>query len=159
MVRRKLHFGKRTVEHGDHPKGGTINSRSMEHMRRLGVAPELRRIGRPLDHPTDSCYVILLAEFEIGRLPMPSTKEKMSNPGPLGETTAARYWPDDDVQLMGGDDERAVPPLLEQNLMSAVSAVPVAFLTGGSSSGAFRTSSISRACTYLVRGHKSRRRA
>ncbi len=69
-----------------HPKGGTINSRSMEHMRRLGVASELRGTGLPLDHPTDSCYVTRLAGFEIGRLPMPSTREKMSDPGPWGET-------------------------------------------------------------------------
>ena len=41
----------------------------------------------------------------------------------------------------------------DQNLLSALSAVYVAFLTGGSSSRASRTSSVSRACTCFARGH------
>ena len=40
-----------------HPKGSTINSRSLEHMRRMGCAAKIRAAGLPDDHPTDSCYV------------------------------------------------------------------------------------------------------
>ena len=69
-----------------HPKGSTLNSRTMEHMRRMGLAPAIRKTGLPLDHPTDSIYVTRLAEFELGRLPMPTLREKLSNPGPWGET-------------------------------------------------------------------------
>ena len=35
-----------------HPKGSTINARSMEHLRRLGVARAIRRLGIPADHTT-----------------------------------------------------------------------------------------------------------
>ena len=69
-----------------HPKGSTINSRTMEHMRRLGIAPAIRNAGLPWDHTTDSIYVTRLAEYQIGRLNMPSTEEKIGNPGPWGET-------------------------------------------------------------------------
>ena len=70
----------------EHPKGSTLNSRTMEHMRRLGLANEIRKSGLPLDHPTDSVYVTRLSEYELGRLPMPTPREKISNPGPWGET-------------------------------------------------------------------------
>ena len=59
-----------------HPKGSTINSRSLEHMRRMGCAAKIRAAGLPDDHPTDSCYVTRLAEWELGRINMPSSREK-----------------------------------------------------------------------------------
>ena len=70
----------------DHPKGSTINSRSMEHMRRLGIASEIRKAGLPPDHITDICYVTRLAEWELGRIHMPTSREKIRNPGPWGST-------------------------------------------------------------------------
>ena len=30
-----------------HPKGSTLNSRTMEHMRRMGLAPAIRKTGLP----------------------------------------------------------------------------------------------------------------
>ena len=69
-----------------HPKGSTINSRSLEHMRRMGCAGKIRAAGLPGDHPTDSCYVTRLAEWELGRINMPSSQEKTGNPGPWGAT-------------------------------------------------------------------------
>lgn len=69
-----------------HPKGSTINSRTMEHMRRMGASAAIRKTGLPEDHTSDSIYVTRLSEYELGRLPMPSLKEKISNPGPWGET-------------------------------------------------------------------------
>ena len=69
-----------------HPKGSTLNSRTMEHMRRMGAASAIRKTGLPMDHPTDSIYVTRLAEYELGRLPMSTLREKISNPGPWGET-------------------------------------------------------------------------
>ena len=69
-----------------HPKGSTLNSRTMEHMRRLGLANEIRNSGLPLDHPTDSVYVTRLSGYELGRLAMPTRREKISKPGPWGET-------------------------------------------------------------------------
>ena len=69
-----------------HPKGSTINSRSLEHMRRMGCSEKIRAAGLPYDHPTDSCYVTRLAEWELGRISMPSSRKKVENPGPWGET-------------------------------------------------------------------------
>ncbi|MDE0537341.1 MAG: FAD-dependent monooxygenase [Rhodospirillales bacterium] len=69
-----------------HPKGSTVNARSMEHLRRLGIAAELRRIGVPPDHPTDIVYLTRFNGYELGRIEMPSTNEKVGNPGPWGPT-------------------------------------------------------------------------
>ena len=69
-----------------HPKGSTVNCRTMEHMRRLGAASAIRKAGLPYDHTTDSCYVTRLAEWELGRIYMPTSREKVENPGPWGET-------------------------------------------------------------------------
>lgn len=70
-----------------HPKGSTVNARSMEHLRRLGVAPELRQIGVPPDHVTDIVYLTRFNGYELGRIDMPSTNQKIGNPGPWGPTT------------------------------------------------------------------------
>ncbi|MBT7955527.1 MAG: hypothetical protein HN731_10060 [Rhodospirillaceae bacterium] len=69
-----------------HPKGSTINSRTMEHLRRYGASPAIRKSGLPENYPTDSTYVSRMSGYELGRIPMPTLKEKISNPGPWGET-------------------------------------------------------------------------
>ena len=40
-----------------HPKANAINSRSMEHFRRHGIASKIRSSGLPSDYPTDVTYV------------------------------------------------------------------------------------------------------
>tara|TARA_R110000868_G_scaffold32394_3_gene117790 strand:- start:5453 stop:7150 length:1698 start_codon:yes stop_codon:yes gene_type:complete len=69
-----------------HPKGSTINSRSMEHLRRIGAAPAVRKVGVPADHVTDITYITRFTGYELGRIAMPSLNEKIANPGPWGET-------------------------------------------------------------------------
>ena len=59
------------------PKGSTHNARTMEHYRRLGLTPAIRRVGMPADHPTDVGYFTALNGWELARLPMPSEAEKM----------------------------------------------------------------------------------
>ena len=49
------------------PKCQTVNSRSMEHFRRLGVADEIRRRGLDSNHSLDVVYVTSLAGKEITR--------------------------------------------------------------------------------------------
>ncbi len=61
-----------------HPKGSTQNARTMEHYRRLGFAPEVRRLGLPADHPTDVAYFTRFNAWELARLKMPSEAEKMT---------------------------------------------------------------------------------
>jgi 2-polyprenyl-6-methoxyphenol hydroxylase-like FAD-dependent oxidoreductase len=69
-----------------HPKGSTVNARSMEHLRRLGAAPAVRALGIPSDHNTDITFITRFTGYELGRIEMPSCDEKISNPGPWGHT-------------------------------------------------------------------------
>lgn len=61
------------------PKGSTHNARTMEHYRRLGLARELRKLGLPIDHPTDVGFFTTLTGWELGRISMPSEREKMAS--------------------------------------------------------------------------------
>ena len=70
----------------EHPKGSTINCRSMEHFRRLGAAPDIRQTGIPSDHNTDITFITRFAGYELGRIDMPSLDERIGNPGPWGAT-------------------------------------------------------------------------
>ena len=69
-----------------HPKGSTINARSMEHLRRLGAAATVRALGIPPDHNTDITFITRFGGHELGRIEMPSCNEKIGNPGPWGHT-------------------------------------------------------------------------
>ncbi|MBT3549501.1 MAG: hypothetical protein HOO19_00210 [Rhodospirillaceae bacterium] len=69
-----------------HPKGSSLNSRTMETVRRLGFAPALRKTGVPPDHPTDVIYATRFAGHELARIKMPTGREKTENPGPWGPT-------------------------------------------------------------------------
>ena len=60
-----------------HPKANAVSSRTMEHLRRLGVAGRLRARGLDDDHPTDVSYFTRLTGYEIGRLRQPSRAEAM----------------------------------------------------------------------------------
>jgi 2-polyprenyl-6-methoxyphenol hydroxylase-like FAD-dependent oxidoreductase len=59
-----------------HPKGSTHNSHTMEHHRRLGIAPRVRDLSLPKDRPTDVAYFTRLTGWELGRIRMPSENEK-----------------------------------------------------------------------------------
>ena len=74
------------LETTTHPKGSTINSRTMEHLRRYGVSSQIRKTGLPLNYPTDSTYVSRMTGYELGRIEMPTLQQKLANPGPWGET-------------------------------------------------------------------------
>src|SRR6185295_13285354 len=58
-----------------HPRGSTHGARTMEHYRTLGLATAIRKLGLPLDHPTDVAYFTRFNGPEIARLKMPSTNE------------------------------------------------------------------------------------
>jgi 2-polyprenyl-6-methoxyphenol hydroxylase-like FAD-dependent oxidoreductase len=61
-----------------HPKGSTHNARTMEHYRRLGLAPAIRKLGLPADYPTDVGYFTRFTGREIARLSMPSEGAKQA---------------------------------------------------------------------------------
>ncbi len=60
------------------PKANATTSRSMEHYRRLGFAPEIRALGLPLDHPQDIAYFTRYATHEIARVPWRSRREAIA---------------------------------------------------------------------------------
>lgn len=61
-----------------YPKGNTHNARTMEHYRRLGLVDAVRAVGLPSDHPTDVAYFTTMAGYELQRLRMPSSEEKLN---------------------------------------------------------------------------------
>ena len=69
-----------------HPKGGTHNSRTMEHYRRLGLASRIRKLGLPPDHPTDVVYFTRMNGWELQRIAMPSEREKQRSLAEAGAT-------------------------------------------------------------------------
>lgn len=52
----------------DHPRATAINSRSMEFMRRWGIADAVKAAGAPEDFPHTVLYVTTLAGYEIARI-------------------------------------------------------------------------------------------
>jgi 2-polyprenyl-6-methoxyphenol hydroxylase-like FAD-dependent oxidoreductase len=68
------------------PKGSTHNARTMEHYRRLGLAQHIRKLGLPTDHPTDVGFFTALNGWELGRIAMPSEREKTAAAANAGPT-------------------------------------------------------------------------
>jgi len=60
-----------SLETTQHPKCNNTNARSMEHLRRLGIADELRQEAMPADVARASAYVTRFCGHEFGRLPRP----------------------------------------------------------------------------------------
>jgi len=63
-----------------HPKGSTHNSRTMEHHRRLGIAPQVRNLSLPINRPTDVSYHTSLTGWELGREKFPKPSEERPPP-------------------------------------------------------------------------------
>ena len=57
------------------PKANATTSRTMEHYRRLGFAPEIRALGMTEDHPQDIAYFTRYATHEMARVAWPSRRE------------------------------------------------------------------------------------
>ena len=55
----------------DHPRATAINARSMEFMRRWGVADTVRNVSAPPDFPHTALYCTTLTGFEIARIERP----------------------------------------------------------------------------------------
>ncbi|MDA0240787.1 MAG: FAD-dependent monooxygenase, partial [Proteobacteria bacterium] len=61
-----------------HPKANAISSRTMEHLRRLGISEAVRARGLDDDHPTDVSYFTRLTGHAIGRYRQPSRAESLA---------------------------------------------------------------------------------
>lgn len=53
-----------------------VSARSMEHFRRLGVAPKLRNAGLPEDFPNDVVFRTSMTGIELTRIPIPSRNKR-----------------------------------------------------------------------------------
>ena len=62
-------------------KAGTLNERTLEILRRWGMAERVATYGFPEDFPRDTVYCTSLNGHFIGRDPMPSTRERKLHPG------------------------------------------------------------------------------
>src|SRR3954469_20601517 len=56
----------------DHPRATALNSRSMEFMRRWGIADAVHAAGAPDDFPHTALYCTSFAAYEIARIERPS---------------------------------------------------------------------------------------
>jgi 2-polyprenyl-6-methoxyphenol hydroxylase-like FAD-dependent oxidoreductase len=72
-----------------HPKGSTQSARTMEHYRRLGIAPTLRKLGLAQDYPLDIGYFSRLTGRELTRIEQPSEQEKQQRIAAAGPTDQA----------------------------------------------------------------------
>jgi 2-polyprenyl-6-methoxyphenol hydroxylase-like FAD-dependent oxidoreductase len=61
-------------------KAGTLNERTMEYCRWLGVSDAIANIGFPDDHPRDTVYCTSLNGFVLGRDYRPSTNDRAAAP-------------------------------------------------------------------------------
>src|SRR3984957_10225864 len=66
----------------DHPRASALNARSMEFMRRFGVADAVRAASAPEDFPHTALYCTSLNGFEIARIERPHH----GGPGPTPES-------------------------------------------------------------------------
>jgi len=60
------------------PKANATSPRSMEHLRRLGIAGTFRAAGLPADHPTDVTYVTRLNGYELARQRLPCWRDAVA---------------------------------------------------------------------------------
>jgi 2-polyprenyl-6-methoxyphenol hydroxylase-like FAD-dependent oxidoreductase len=61
-------------------KAGTLNERTMEYCRRLGISDAIANVGFPDDHPRDTVYCTALNGFVLGRDYRPSAKDRAPAP-------------------------------------------------------------------------------
>ncbi len=78
------------------PKCNTTNARSMEHFRRLGCADAIRKVGLPLDHPTDVVYATRWVGKEFTRYRLRTSGDVLAQ---RPHTHAIdEYWPTPEPQ-------------------------------------------------------------
>ena len=78
------------------PKCNTTNARSMEHFRRLGCADAIRRVGLPLDRPTDVVYATRWNGLELTRYVLRSAQQVLDKEVDCGAIDD--YWPTPEPQ-------------------------------------------------------------
>lgn len=60
------------------PKANATSPRTMEHLRRLGIADRFREQGLPQDYSNDVTYFTRYAGYELARLKLPTSREALA---------------------------------------------------------------------------------
>lgn len=100
------------LEMPPNPKCNTTNARSMEHFRRLGCADAIRRVGLPLDYPTDVVYATRWLGHEITRYRLRSSAEVLAGHDERGAIDS--YWPTPEPQHRVS--QLAMEPVLREHV-------------------------------------------
>ncbi|MEO4043988.1 FAD-dependent oxidoreductase [Hoeflea sp. CAU 1731] len=78
----------RTVGEPPSPKCNHVSARTMEYLRRLGVADRIRNAGMPRDYPHDVVFCTAMTGYELSRIEIPSANRRgVDLDGPDG------WWP------------------------------------------------------------------
>ena len=75
------------------PQANATQARTMEHLRRLGLADAVRALGLPPDHPTDIAYFTRYTAHELARLRLPTAAEAVRKVRGLGGSWSAAELP------------------------------------------------------------------
>lgn len=75
------------------PQANATQARTMEHLRRLGLANEVRALGMPPDYPTDITYYTRFAKYELARFQLPSAREARQKVQSLSGSWSAAELP------------------------------------------------------------------
>lgn len=77
-----------------HPRATALNARSMEFMRRWGIADKIKAAAAPPDFPHTALYCTALNGFEIARVERPDHGSGRSNSSPESAQRCNQIWTD-----------------------------------------------------------------
>lgn len=95
-------------------KCNTVASRTLEVLRRFGIAEQVRSAGLPDDYPTDVIYTTSIAGPEMTRIALPSRAERRQERFPVGYPDAHWRSPEPFVRV----SQIYLNPILDQCLRS-----------------------------------------
>lgn len=96
---RVLLLEAKTADQPADAKCNTVASRTLETLRRFGIADEVRAAGLPDDYTTDVIYTTSLAGPEMTRIALPSRNERRHDPFPEGFPDAGWRTPEPFVRV------------------------------------------------------------
>lgn len=96
--------------HEPNVKCNHVSSRTMEALRRFGLADQVRAAGLPADHPQDVAFATSLTGREFARIPIPSAAARRARSGTGPDTDWATPEPPHRV------NQRFLEPILERHV-------------------------------------------
>ncbi|MEU3273293.1 FAD-dependent monooxygenase [Saccharomonospora sp. NPDC006951] len=89
-----------------------VSARTMEALRRFGLADRVRAAGLPGDHPQDIAFLTAVTGTEFGRIPIPSAAARADGTGEGPDTTWAA------AESAHRVNQRFLEPILEEHVAS-----------------------------------------